>query len=97
VLDPFAGSGTTLTVAKKLARRFLGFELSPEYSARVQQRLAATRRGAPLEGVAEPLRSVPNTENGRRLDRVRLGDAHRRNARSSAKNRELPGLLPETD
>ncbi|MDO4558462.1 MAG: site-specific DNA-methyltransferase, partial [Planctomycetia bacterium] len=31
VLDPFAGSGTTLAVAKKLGRRWLGFEISPEY------------------------------------------------------------------
>ena len=52
VLDPFAGSGTTLAVAKKLGRRFLGFELSKEYSERILQRLApdsarATRSTAP--------------------------------------------------
>lgn len=39
VLDPFAGSGTTLAVAKRLGRRFLGVELSPEYAESVRQRL----------------------------------------------------------
>ena len=55
VLDPFAGSGTTLTVAKKLDRRFLGFELSPDYATAINDRLHATKRGQSLEGGAEPL------------------------------------------
>ena len=40
VLDPFAGSGTTLAVALRLGRRYLGIELSAEYAERVRQRLA---------------------------------------------------------
>ncbi len=31
VLDPFAGSGTTLLAAKELNRQFIGFEIVPEY------------------------------------------------------------------
>jgi site-specific DNA-methyltransferase (adenine-specific) len=41
VLDPFAGSGTTLAVARRLGRRYLGVELSPEYAERIRTRLAA--------------------------------------------------------
>jgi site-specific DNA-methyltransferase (adenine-specific) len=54
VLDPFTGSGTTLTVAKKLDRRFLGFELSPDYAQRAQERLDAAQPGQRLEGAEEP-------------------------------------------
>jgi site-specific DNA-methyltransferase (adenine-specific) len=39
VIDPFAGSGTTLAVAKRLGRRFLGCELSEEYAEGVRERL----------------------------------------------------------
>jgi len=31
ILDPFVGSGTTCVVANKLNRKYLGFELNPEY------------------------------------------------------------------
>lgn len=40
ILDPFAGSGTTLLAAKKLDRRFIGFEQNPEYCRIVNERLA---------------------------------------------------------
>lgn len=41
VLDPFVGSGTTLVAAKRLGRRYAGFELSPNYAAIAQGRLDA--------------------------------------------------------
>ena len=67
VLDPFAGSGTTLAVAKKLGRRFLGMELSDEYADKIAARLERVACGDPLDGAAEPLKSAPTTREGRRL------------------------------
>ena len=68
VLDPFAGSGTTLAVAKKLGRKFIGYELSQEYAARAQQRIKAAQKDQPLDGTENPLTSAPSTKEGRRLD-----------------------------
>jgi site-specific DNA-methyltransferase (adenine-specific) len=65
-LDPFAGSGTTLVVAKKLNRRWIGFELSPNYAAQVQARLDAAKVGDALDGPEDPLTSAPTTANGKR-------------------------------
>ncbi len=48
VLDPFAGSGTTLAVAKRLGRHYLGFELSEEYAEKVRRRLEGVARELPL-------------------------------------------------
>lgn len=39
VLDPFAGAGTTLLVAKKLGRRYVGIELNPKFCRLIQDRL----------------------------------------------------------
>ena len=40
ILDPFMGSGTTLVAAKQLGRHYIGCDLSPEYVAIAQKRLA---------------------------------------------------------
>ena len=39
VLDPFMGSGTTALAARRLSRRFIGFEINPTYCANIQERL----------------------------------------------------------
>jgi DNA modification methylase len=69
VLDPFAGSGTTLVAAKKLGRRWLGFELSANYVARAQARLDAAVVGQLLEGADEPKVSAPRTPKSNMLPR----------------------------
>jgi site-specific DNA-methyltransferase (adenine-specific) len=65
VLDPFAGSGTTLAVAKKLGRYCKGFELSPDYARAVKSRLQGIKVGDPLSGAVDPVTSAPVTAKGR--------------------------------
>ena len=55
VLDPFAGSGTTLAVAKKLGRRCLGFDISANYVSQIRQRLKQVNVGDSLLGPVDPL------------------------------------------
>ncbi|MGB9687997.1 DNA-methyltransferase, partial [Thermogutta sp.] len=78
VVDPFAGSGTTLAVAKKLGRRFLGFELSPQYTEKIRERLARIQEGDALEGSSEPLSGGRPSHNLRRPSRrAHVHDSYR--------------------
>ena len=65
VLDPFSGSATTVAVAKKLGRSYLGFDLSEEYVERGRARLEAIGAGDSMEGSAEPTLSAPATPAGK--------------------------------
>lgn len=42
ILDPMAGSGTTLKMAKKNNRNYIGIEISPEYIDIINKRLEST-------------------------------------------------------
>ena len=48
VLDPFAGSATTLQVAKELHRKAIGIELSTDYCEIAVKRITRARVGMPL-------------------------------------------------
>lgn len=45
VLDPFAGSGTTLRVAKEQGRKFVGFELYDNYAEIIEKKVNTIKRG----------------------------------------------------
>ena len=57
VLDPFMGSGSTAAACVRTGRKFVGFEINPEYCAVIKKRLENTERELPLlqqKTVTEP-------------------------------------------
>src|SRR6266566_5250735 len=85
VMDPFNGTGTTGAVAKRLGRRYIGFERDKTYAAAAEARIAAieplpeptlapfmTAREAPRVAFAELI------ERGMILPGARLVDAKKR-------------------
>jgi len=53
VLDPFSGSGTVLTAAKKMGRHFVGFELDEEYCQTTDVRVVAVNESRNLFSFGE--------------------------------------------
>lgn len=49
VLDPFAGSGTTLLAALRAGRRAIGVEIQPKYAALARERMMAEESGSTLQ------------------------------------------------
>ena len=67
VLDPFAGSGTALRVARKLNRSFIGIEINPEFAAMAEERVRSDKYSPAPEGVPKLStfsKSLRMNENG---------------------------------
>ena len=84
VMDPFAGSASTLVVGKKLGRKVVGFELSPEYTAAGTERLEGTVVGSPLVGAAEPTMSAPPTQVAQKKRTLAPGETDSKATHSKA-------------
>jgi modification methylase len=77
VVDPFMGSGTTGAVAKRLGRRWLGFELDADYAAAARKRIESVVPVADPTLVAiESKREAPRVPFGWLVERglVQVGD-----------------------
>jgi len=44
ILDPFAGSGTTLLAAKNLGRNSVGYEINPEFTPFIKDKLEVNQK-----------------------------------------------------
>lgn len=60
VLDPFAGTGTTLVVAEQLSRDGIGIEIDSKNVKLIRERLSDRRRADAIEPLREYYRFTPN-------------------------------------
>lgn len=62
VFDPFAGTGTTLVVARQLQRRGLGGEIDPENAACIRERLREVRPADEISRFRDDYRFTENLD-----------------------------------
>ena len=83
VVDPFAGTGTTAAVSKRLGRRFIGIDREKEYLAVARERVRQT----PEAGDAEAISPAPSK---RKEPRVPFGSLVERGLLSPGEILESP-------
>jgi DNA modification methylase len=62
VLDPFAGTGTTLVVAEQIGRPSVGIEIDPKHVKLIRERLASQREADSVLSLRDYYRFTPGLE-----------------------------------
>src|SRR5690606_28965500 len=77
VLDPFMGSGSTLVAAARLGRRYIGYDLEPDYIATARRRVSEALASPPPAGTGSELRqrAMANGPAGEKLAAQAVIDA----------------------
>jgi len=75
VLDPFAGSGTTLVAAARHGRRFVGVELSQVYARRAARRVASEGNAAGTAKNAKNAKGKPRPRGKCTTEKSQRGPA----------------------
>lgn len=68
VFDPFSGSGTTLTVAKKLGRHYLGIEKEKQYCIWTEYRLEKADENKEIQGLKNGIFLERNYPKNKKTD-----------------------------
>lgn len=76
VFDPFLGSGTTVAVARKLGRRFLGIELDENYACLALRRIELANDDPSVQGYAGGVFWERNTLNAQPKTSVPVENEH---------------------
>lgn len=63
ILDPFLGSGTTSTIAKKLNRRYIGIEQNEQYCIWAEKRLEMAESDSSIQGYTDGVFWERNTHS----------------------------------
>jgi hypothetical protein len=82
VLDPFAGTGTTCAVAKRMGRRYVGIDIDPDYVRMAQERVDNAGDAAPLLLVGRA--KYPGREE---LEKIAAAEAGNRGPAAEAKHK----------
>lgn len=80
VLDPFAGTGTTLVVASQLDRKSIGIEIDSNNVARIYKRLKAVRKSDSVDSIYKEYAYTPKIDQIWNIDK---------NSKRNAMNREV--------
>ncbi len=99
VLDPFAGSGTTLLAARNLGRNSVGYEINPEFMPIIKEKLGVQQQdlhGTTYEFVVQPPLRIDFQKEIEKLPYI-FKDPHHLDKKIDVKQLQFGSRIDKTD